>query len=126
MSLALFAIAISIPAVALYGMTNNLFLLTFILCVHAISDATVVPAIQLSMSKLAGDAQATGQGLLNASGLVVAAGVALGSGVIYQNFGPFWLFAGWALVMTVTTSAAAFLGRDELRREANLRSHPPP
>ena len=126
LSLALLAIAVSIPAVALYGMTSNIFLLTFILCVHAISDAAVVPAMQLAMSRLAGDAQATGQGLLNASGLVVAAVVALGSGVVYQIFGPFWLFAGWALVMTVTTSAAAFLGRGELKREANLRSQPTP
>ena len=122
MTVSLVAIAISIPAVATYGMTSNIILLTGILMIHAIADAAVVPSIQLSTSRLAGDAQASAQGLLNAAGLVVAACVALGSGAVYQNFGPFWLFAGWAFVMSLTTLAAALMGRGELKREADNRA----
>ena len=122
MTVSLVAIAVSIPAVAMYGMTSNIILLTVILMIHAVSDAAVVPSIQLATSKLAGDAQASAQGLLNASGLLVAACVALGSGAVYQNFGPFWLFAGWALVMILCTAAATLLGQDALKQEANIRA----
>ena len=122
LTVALVAIAISIPAVSMYGMTSNIFLLTGILMVHAVADAAVIPAIQLATSHLAGEAQASAQGLLNASGLVIAACVALGSGAIYQAFGPFWLFAGWAIVMIFSTGAAAYLGQGELRREAHMRA----
>ena len=122
MTVSLVAIAVSIPAVAMYGMTSNIILLTVILMIHAVSEAAAVPSIQLATSSLAGDAQASAQGLLSASGLLVAACVALGSGAIYQNLGPFWLFAGWALVMTLCTAAAAFLGRDELKKESEVRA----
>lgn len=94
------------------------------LMVHAIADATVIPSIQLATSHLAGEAQASAQGLLNASGLVIAACVALGSGAIYQAFGPFWLFAGWAIVMACSTSAAVLVGKEELTREARMRAEP--
>ncbi|MEE3327653.1 MAG: MFS transporter [Myxococcota bacterium] len=122
LTVALVAIAISIPAVAMYGMTSNIILLTIILMVHAIADAAVVPSIQLATSRVAGDAQASAQGLLNACGLITAACVALGSGAVYQNFGPFWLFAGWAIVMIFSTAGATFLGQGELKQEARLRS----
>ena len=121
MTVSLAAIAVSIPAVAMYGMTSNIILLTGILMIHAIADAAVVPSIQLATSRLAGEAQASAQGLLSAAGLVIAACVALGSGAVYQEFGPFWLFAGWAFVMAVTTGGAALLGRGELDREAEMR-----
>jgi MFS family permease len=124
LTVALVGIAISIPAVSMYGMTSNIILLTVILMVHAIADATVIPSIQLATSHLAGEAQASAQGLLNASGLVIAACVALGSGAIYQAFGPFWLFAGWAIVMACSTGAAALLGKEELTREARMRAEP--
>ncbi|MAI79444.1 MAG: hypothetical protein CL917_10920 [Deltaproteobacteria bacterium] len=122
MTVAFWAIALSVPAVAAYGMTSNLYLLTLILCVHGIADAVGSPAIQLATSHLSGENQASGQGLLNASGLAVAAGVALGSGAVYQNFGAFWLFFGWAIFMTITTLTAILLGRSELKREARERS----
>ena len=121
MTVSLAAIAVSIPAVAMYGMTSNIILLTGILMIHAIADAAVVPSIQLATSRLAGEAQASAQGLLSAAGLVIAACVALGSGAVYQEFGPFWLFASWAFVMAVTTGGAALLGRGELDREAEMR-----
>ena len=126
MTVSLAAIAVSIPAVAMYGMTSNIILLTGILMIHAIADAAVVPSIQLATSRLAGEAQASAQGLLSAAGLVIAACVALGSGAVYQEFGPFWLFAGWAFVMAVTTGGAALLGRGELDREAEIRAQQAP
>ena len=118
MRVALLAILVTIPSVALYGAFENLWLLTSLMVVQAVGDAVVMPASQLAISKYSGDHQAAGQGLLSAVGLAVAAIVAIASGAVYENSGAGVLFGGWALVMVFTVLAAAWLGREDMRAPA--------
>ncbi|MGE4651542.1 MAG: MFS transporter [Myxococcota bacterium] len=118
MRVALLAILVTIPSVALYGAFENLWLLTSLMVVQAVGDAVVMPASQLAISKYSGDHQAAGQGLLSAVGLAVAAIVAIASGAVYENSGAGVLFGGWALVMGFTVLAAARLGREDMRAPA--------
>ena len=108
------AISATIPSVALYGVFQNLWLLTALMVVQAVGDAVVMPASQLAVSRLSGDHQAAGQGLLSAVGLAVAAGVAIASGAVYERLGADVLFLGWAFVMACTVGIAAWLGRGDL------------
>ena len=114
MRVALLAILVTIPSVALYGVFENLWLLTLLMVVQAVGDAVVMPASQLAVSKYSGDQLAAGQGLLSAVGLAVAAGVAIASGAVYESLGAGVLFGSWALVMVFTVLAAAWLGRAEM------------
>ena len=118
MRVALLAILVTIPSVALYGVFENLWLLTLLMVVQAVGDAVVMPASQLAVSKYSGDQLAAGQGLLSAVGLAVAAGVAIASGAVYESLGAGVLFGSWALVMVFTVLAAAWLGREDIGASA--------
>jgi len=114
MRVALLAISATIPAVALYGVFENLWILAGVMMVQAVGDAVVMPASQLAVSRFSGEHQAAGQGLLSAVGLAVAAAVAIASGAVYDRLGALVLFAGWAVVMVLSVAIAWWLGREHM------------
>jgi MFS family permease len=125
MRVAFWAIAASVPCVAVYGLIESVLLLTLVMMVQAVADAVVMPASQLAVADVSGQHIASGQGLVGASGLAAAALTALGSGAVYGSWGPVALFAGYAVLMSLTLVGAYALGSELLRTRA-WRARPPP
>jgi DHA1 family multidrug resistance protein-like MFS transporter len=115
MRVAFIAIALSIPCVAIYGLIESVLLLTLVMMVQAVADAVVMPASQLAVADASGQDIASGQGLVGAAGLATAAITALGSGAVYGARGPVVLFAGYAVLMSLSLLCAWALGRETLR-----------
>jgi MFS family permease len=113
MKMAFAGVAVTIPFIASYGMLGSAIVLTFLMLVQAVGDALVMPASQLAVAEVSGDDIAAGQGLLSACGLAVAAAVAFAGGAVYSAYGPALLFAGQAVIMTITLLGACWLGRKQ-------------
>jgi MFS family permease len=110
---AMLGVGLIVPAVALYAVATDKFVIAVAGLVHGLGSAALAPAAAAMVA--AGSprtALARGQGLLEASGYLAAAASALPAGWIYAHAGKATLFWGLAAVaLCVYIAARAVVAR---------------
>ena len=101
------ALLLFVPAVLLYGWIGGLASFIAVGLAEAVTESYGVMGAQVLVLEAAGAEQAAmGTGVLEAVGLLVAAVAAFVGPPLYGQFGPRWLFGGWAMVCLMLASIA--------------------
>lgn len=106
------ALAVTAPAIALYGFTNSVLIASAIALVHATGDAVTTPSGQAAVARFAPPSLAgAAQGLYGAVGAAAAAIAAFGAAPLYGAAGPRTMWTVTAVAVGSLAVLAAVLGR---------------
>jgi len=106
------SMSVTVPVMALYGFTDNVWLLCLIALVHSGIDAVTMPAARVAVARAApADLLATGQGLSGAVGSLLGGAASLAAAPIYAGSGSRVVWGAAAAGVALMTVVAAQLGR---------------
>jgi len=109
---AVMSMSVTVPVMALYGFTDNVWLLCLIALVHSGIDAVTMPAARVAVARAApADLLATGQGLSGAVGSLLGGAASLAAAPIYAGSGSRVVWGAAAAGVALMTVVAAQLGR---------------
>jgi len=109
---AVISMSATVPVMALYGFSNNLWVLCGIALVHSCIDAVTMPAARIAVARAAPtDLLAAGQGLSAAVGALFGGVASLAAAPIYAGAGSRTVWGAAALGIALFTLVAARLGR---------------
>ena len=109
---AVMSMSVTVPVMALYGFSDNLWVLCFIALVHSGFDAVTMPAARIAVARAApADLLAAGQGLSGAVGSLIGGAASLAAAPIYAGAGSRVVWGAAAAGVAFMTLVAARLGR---------------
>lgn len=106
------SMTLTVPVMALYGFSDNIWVLCVIALVHSGIDSVTMPAARIAVARAAPpELLASGQGLSGAVGALVGGVASLAAAPIYEGSGSRVVWAVAAAGIGVTTVVAAWFGR---------------